>query len=188
MTPIELLTQRCSSKPKHLTLPAPTADEIAQMLTAANHAPDHGCLTPWRFIMIEREQQPALGEVFVEALRRREPETPEPLLARQRDKATKAPLLVVAAVHLHQDSPIPEIEQYLAAGAATEHFQLAANALGYGSIWLSGNKAFDPYIHQQLGLAHNEKIIGFLSIGTPKEAAKPRPRTDIAQIHRYWSA
>jgi len=50
MTPIELLTTRRSVK--KLGLPAPSAAHIENMLQAATQVPDHGQLTPWRFVVM----------------------------------------------------------------------------------------------------------------------------------------
>lgn len=53
MTPIELLTTRRSVK--KLGLPAPSAAHIENMLQAATQVPDHGQLTPWRFVVMAGE-------------------------------------------------------------------------------------------------------------------------------------
>jgi nitroreductase len=51
---IDLLTSRRSVKPIELNGPGPTADELATLLTVASRVPDHGKLTPWRFIRTPR--------------------------------------------------------------------------------------------------------------------------------------
>jgi nitroreductase len=41
------------SSAARLGLPAPTPEHLARILDAAAHAPDHGRLRPWRFIVVD---------------------------------------------------------------------------------------------------------------------------------------
>lgn len=54
MDTLELLTTRRSTK--SLTAPAPDELQLETMLQAASQVPDHGNLTPWRFIVINSEK------------------------------------------------------------------------------------------------------------------------------------
>ena len=47
-----LIQSRQTILPKRLGGPGPSAAELAQILQAAAHAPDHGQLLPWRFILV----------------------------------------------------------------------------------------------------------------------------------------
>ena len=63
-----LMQARQTILPKRLTEPGPSAAELAQIVSAAAHAPDHGQLLPWRLVCIPAAQRPALAEVFAAAL------------------------------------------------------------------------------------------------------------------------
>jgi nitroreductase len=52
---------------------------------------------------------------------------------------------------------------------------LAARALGYGSVWRSGWPMAERALHDELGLAATEQIVGFLYVGAPDEAESPPP-------------
>ena len=63
MEAIDVLTGRVS--PAQLVEPGPTAAQLEKILTAANRAPDHGRMQPWRFLLIEGEARARLGEVKI---------------------------------------------------------------------------------------------------------------------------
>ncbi|HUN00190.1 MAG: hypothetical protein B7X12_04235 [Halothiobacillus sp. 20-53-49] len=164
---IEFINQRHSTPPKHLVAPAPSVDELALMINAAESAPDHGSLKPWRFLVIDTEQRAALGELFVQALARKEPSTEPELLERERERALRPPMLIAAIASLTPNHPkTPDIEQFLTAAAAAEHVMLAANSLGFGTIWLTGSRVYDRYVMTGLGLQADEHLIGLINIGT----------------------
>jgi nitroreductase len=59
---------------------------------------------------------------------------------------------------------------------------LAAHALGYGASWITEWYAYDRGVLDALGLAPNERIVGFVHIGRAKEAPEDRPRPPLAEI------
>jgi nitroreductase len=171
---------RYSTPAKALSEPAPDDEQLKQILSIALTAPDHGRLRPYRFISIRGEARYRLSELFGEAMLRREPDVDPAYLQKQKDKPLRSPLIVVVVASLIDSPKIPEIEQLLSAGAAAHNILLASNALGFGSIWLTGDNAYDPYVREQLGLADNERIVGFVYLGTP-DFCVPRgqqPRVD----------
>ena len=68
-----LIQSRQTILPKRLGGPGPSAAELAQILQAAAHAPDHGQLLPWRFILVPQAARPPLADVFAQALLERDP-------------------------------------------------------------------------------------------------------------------
>ena len=50
---IELLKTRRSVKPREMSGPGPSPAELETILTIGARVPDHGKLTPWRFIVFE---------------------------------------------------------------------------------------------------------------------------------------
>ena len=162
-----------------LTEPAPSDEDLRQILEAGAAAPDHGELKPWRFIVLRGDAKDAFGEVLVDAYVARvqavggEPKDGQ--LKKERTKLGRAPVVVaVCAVNQHSDE-IPWIEQVLAAGAATQNMSLAATALGYASMWRTGPAAYDRRILQAFGLGDDDAIVGFLYLGTPMEGRELPP-------------
>ena len=179
--------QRNSTPAKVLREPAPNDAELQAILEIAMNAPDHKRLRPYRFIAIRGDARYRLSEIFVQATRLREPDVDAAYLAKQREKPLRSPLIVVVVARLVDEEKVPEIEQMLCAGAATHGLMLAANALGFGSIWLTGANAYDDYVCAKLGLADHERIIGFIYLGTPELAIPPRPIPEVGDFLSEWS-
>ena len=62
MDALSLLLNR-SSQPR-LSAPAPSGEALENIMQAALRAPDHACLTPWRFIVCEGKGLDKLGQLF----------------------------------------------------------------------------------------------------------------------------
>ena len=183
--PLKLL-ERHSTPAKALVEPAPDDKQLRLILKTALSAPDHGRLHPYRFISIRGEARRRLSEVFGEATRQREPDVEPAYLEKQKDKPLRSPLILVVVASIIESPKIPEIEQMLAAGAAAHNVLLAANALGFGSIWLTGANAYDDHVRAELGIAGNEHIIGFIYLGTPAIDIPPRPIPEVSTHLTNW--
>lgn len=187
MDALALLHDRASAAADTLDEPAPAGAELEAILRAGVAAPDHGALRPWRFVLVRGAARARLGEVFAEATRTRDPEADAAEVERQRAKPLRAPLVIAVAAHVDVDHPkIPAIEQILSAGAAAQQMQLAANALGYGSVWLTGPNAHDAHVAEALGLDLDDRVVAFLYMGTPRTPLRARQRPDPAGFVTEW--
>lgn len=185
---LNTLVNRYSTPARELAEPAPDDADIATLLSAAVTAPDHGLIRPWRFLIIRGEARRALGNLLVESLLRRNPEAGEDEIEKQRGKPMRAPLIIVVAAHIQRNNPkVPELEQILSAGCAAQHIQLAANAMGYGSIWLTGASAADWAVAEALGLEFDDKIIGYIYLGTPTSKPPLAKRPDPTAYASEWT-
>jgi len=186
MNLLSQIINRSSVPAKNLHQPAPTEAELEQILQAAMSAPDHGNLQPYRFLTIRGDARKKLGEIFASAVKSRDPNVSAEYQKKQRDKPLRSPLIIVAIAQIQDNPKIPEIEQMLCAGAATQNILLACHSLGYGAIWLTGDNAYDWSVCEPLGLDFNEKIIGFIYIGTATEATNPRKTTLVENKLQDW--
>lgn len=166
MDAIEALSTRVSC-PK-LEEPAPTSAQIDQLMSAAVRAADHGCLKPWRFMLIQGEGLPQLGQVFLKAALEDEPELSEAQQQKTLNMPLRAPAILVAIASCQEHPKVPLIEQQIAAGAATQNIITAAYALGLGAMWRTGAMAYSEVVCEALGLSDHEMIIGFVYLGTPQ--------------------
>lgn len=186
MIPELQFLERHSTPAVALVKPAPDDRQLKQILQSALYAPDHGRLHPYRFITIRDDARQKLSEVFGEAVKRRDPEVSDAYLKKQKDKPLRAPLIVVVVASLIESPKVPRIEQLLCAGSATHAILLASNAMGFGSIWLTGDNAYDDYVKQALGLDQNEEIIGFVYLGTQYKSLPRSPKPDIKTKISHW--
>lgn len=183
-SPIDSLLSRASVG--ELTDPAPEGDALDQILQAGLRAPDHGKLRPWRFVLIRGDARRAWGETIVAALKAREPDAPEAVIEKQRNRAMSAPLIIALGAKLQHGHKIPEIEQMLSVGAAAMNLLNAVHALGFGAIWLTGAHSFDPKIVAALGLEESDKLAGFVFVGTPKSGPMPARRPALDAYVTEW--
>jgi len=176
------LQHRRSVPARWLAEPGPSRDEIDTLLTIAARVPDHGKLAPWRFIVIEGEGRHRLGEALAQAFLADQPEADAEKVALERGRFAQAPLVVAVVSRVVPHVKIPDWEQVLSAGAVCMNLLHAATALGYGAVWLTGWAAYDRRILDALGLAPEERIAGFIHIGTATEAPADRARPALADI------
>lgn len=176
------LLQRRSVPPRWLGEPGPSEQEIETLLTIAARVPDHGKLVPWRFILIQGEGRSRLGEVLERVFRSDNPGASAEQIAAERERFAHAPLVIAVASRVVPHAKIPDWEQVLSAGAVCMNLLTAATALGYGASWLSGWAAFDRRVLDALGLKPEERIAGFIHIGTAKETPPDRDRPNLTDI------
>ena len=173
-----LIQSRQTILPKRLGRPGPTAAELAQILGAAAHAPDHGQLVPWRFVLVPEASRPPLADVFAQALRERDPAATPEQAEQAREKAFRAPVLLLAVVDAAcGDAGIDLAERIVSAGCAVQNMLLMATAQGYGSALTSGKALKADSLRALFQLAASEQALCFLSIGTvqSRKAARARP-------------
>jgi nitroreductase len=179
---LELLRTRRSVAPHLLGGPGPTPDELDLLLTVAARVPDHGRLTPWRFIVLEGEARHRIGDTIAAACRADDPAADEAKLALERARLARAPLVVAIVSRARPHVKIPEWEQTLSAGAVCMTLVIAANALGFATSWITEWYAFDRRVLDALGLAPDESIAGFVHIGRATQPPAERPRPVMADI------
>ena len=179
---LALLATRRSFKAVELSGPGPSAAEIDTLLTIASRVPDHGKLTPWRFIVFEGEARRSAGAAIAAAFRAKYPDAKPEHVEAERERLTRAPLVVAVVSRAGPHVKIPEWEQVLSAGAAAMNLVLAANALGYGTSWITEWYAYDRRVLDALGLAAHERIAGFIHIGRPPGRPEDRPRPPLPEI------
>jgi nitroreductase len=179
---LNLLRTRRSVAPHLLGEPGPTAAELNDLLTIAARVPDHGRLTPWRFIVLEGEARHRIGEVIAAAYRADQPSADEARVAAERERLARAPLVVAVVSRAAPNVKIPEWEQTLSAGAVCMSLVISANAMGFGTSWLTEWFGFDRRVLDALGLAPDETIAGFVHIGRVTTPPVERPRPVLADL------
>jgi nitroreductase len=180
------LFERRSTPSRLLQAPGPDEEQLSAMLAAAVHVPDHGKLTPWRFLRIAGPARARLGDRLAARQRERDPEAPAAVVEKDRERFNHAPLVLAVIARLTPGHKVPEQEQLLSAGCAGFSLLLAAQALGFGAQWLTGWAAYDPVILQALGVGPDERLVGFVHIGSIAAPAPERPRPEPRSLLRDW--
>jgi nitroreductase len=179
---IELLKIRRSVKPREMSEPGPSPAELETILTIGARVPDHGKLTPWRFIVFEGGARVRAGEVIARVFARKNPQATAADIEVEKHRLTDAPLVIGVVSSTKPHPKVPPWEQELSAGASAMNMVTAATALGYGACWLTGWFAFDRDVLDGLGLRADEKLAGFIHIGTQTKPNEDRPRPALSDI------
>jgi len=185
---LDLITSRHSVSPKRLKAPGPGPAQLRAMVEAAGCAPDHELLRPWRLIHIAPEQRDALAAVFEQSLLERLPGADAAARGQAREKAFRAPELLLAIARLqpaHAD--VPDAERHVALGAALQNLLLAAHGLGFAAMLTSGQALRTRHFAQAFHLANGEHPLCFVSIGTPTEV-KRRSRPPASELMSDWKS
>ncbi len=186
---LDFLHRRASVPSRQLADPGPDPDQLQRILQGALRVPDHGCLMPWRFVLIEREAGRALGHGLADRLLELDPDASCAALDKERERFTRAPLTVLLVCSATTGHKVPECEQLLSAGCVGMMLLLLAQAEGFGAQWLTGWPAYDAKVRQWLGLGEAEQVVGFFYLGTPQGEARERPRPTLeGRVSRWTTA
>jgi nitroreductase len=177
-TALAFLQHRVSVPSKALGEPGPDATQLKILLDLAVRVPDHGRLTPWRFIRIAGAQRAAFGTRLADLMLARDPAADPAKVDKERHRYAHAPLVLAVVASLTAGHKVPEQEQLLSAGLVAYNLLLGAQALGFGAQWLTGFAAYDAEVARWFGLAAHERIVAFVHIGTPREPGAERARPD----------
>jgi nitroreductase len=180
---LAFLARRRSASAMALTSPGPSDQELATLLRLATRVPDHGKLSPWRFVVLKGEPK----QRFIAGL--------EAIAATRADGAKlhaklgkiKAPPLTVAVISRLLPGEIPEWEQRLSAGAVCMTLIIAAQAMGYGANWITDWYAYDEDALRLLGLTGGERVAGYVHLGASAETPLERVRPDVKPLVEVWN-
>lgn len=184
---LSLLQTRRSGKPRDMVEPGPDAAQLDAILSVAIRTPDHGKLAPWRFLVIAKDKRSALAALLLDAYRVDKPEAGRLEIEAIEQFAHQAPTLVVAFAKPARASHIPLWEQELSAGAACMNLLTAAHASGFVGSWLTGWATYSTAVREGLGGTADEKIAGFIFIGTPSRPLEERPRPERSSVIAEWN-
>jgi nitroreductase len=182
---LSLLKTRRSGRPREMVGPGPSDEELRQILEVAMRVPDHGKLVPWRFVIVGKDQREQFALLLRRALQE-EDECAGPAHHEKADQfARQGEALIVLISSPTRQHKIPVWEQELSAGAAAMNLLHAAHAFGYVGGWLTGWEAYSPKVNAAFAKP-DERIAGFIYLGSPGRDLEERPRPDPAEIVRKW--
>jgi nitroreductase len=182
---LSLLETRRSAKPRELTGPPPAPAELDRMLALASRTPDHGRLTPWRFVVVADDQRDSFAALLQQALAEEDPGATDAHRQKEQEFAHYSGQLVVLVSAAVRDHKIPLWEQELSCGAAGMNLLLAAHALGYVAGWVTGWRAYSERVRSAF-CAPGERIAGFIFIGHAGREIEERPRPALSDVVRKW--
>jgi nitroreductase len=169
-----------------LTEPVPNASELETIIEAATHAPDHGRLRPWRFLVIQGDARQEFVKVLQAATKARNPEATEKDLTMLANKFLMQPMIIAVGTKMTLGK-IMEIEQVLSAGAAAMNILNAIHALGYAGKWVTGANCYDPMVNKALGFNEPDRLVGLIYVGTEKMKLPVLERPKPSDLLSEWT-
>ncbi|MCS2162917.1 NAD(P)H nitroreductase [Scandinavium sp. H11S7] len=164
MDALELLVNRRSAS--RLAEPAPEGEALENILRAGLRAPDHGTLQPWQFFVIEGEGRERFSQLLEKGAVNAGQD--DKAIDKARNAPFRAPLIIAVVAKCTPDHKVPVWEQEMSAGCAVMAMQMAAVAQGFNGIWRSGALTESPVVREGLQCREEDKIVGFLYLGTPQ--------------------
>lgn len=147
--------------------PAPSDADLDTILAAGMTGPDHGGLTPYRFVVIDAGARARFGDALAhDTDLARGGITPE-LADKFRKKAHAAPVQVIIVYSPVESTKAPDWEQLVSASCTGYPMLLAASALGLGAAWRSAAVLDGPAMTDLCQLQPGERVLGWLNVGTP---------------------
>lgn len=178
-----LIGSRQTVLPKRLAAPGPGEGQLQRLLQALAAAPDHGELRPWRFVIVPAAKRELLAAAFEQALRDRDPGATPAQCADAREKAHRAPLLMLAIARLGPMQPdMPAAERLVSLGAGLQNLLLLAHAMGFGAGLTSGQSLASPRLHELFRLEAGEQPVCFVSVGSVTHRKPMRPRASPCEF------
>lgn len=184
---VDFLLSRTSPPIQELREPGPDDASIATLIRIASHVPDHGRLAPWRFIVYRGEVRHRIGEKLADLAERREGPLPEARRNQELTRFSRAPVVIGVVSSPKENPKIPQWEMFLSGGAAAMSLLIGATAIGFGANWITNWYSDVEEGRAILGLAPNERMIGFIHIGTYEGQLTDRPRPDVESLYSDYS-
>lgn len=185
----DFLKNRRSNLAKLMGGSGPSEAQLEDFLTIAARVPDHRKLAPWRFVVFRGQARADFGQHIASAFMKANPDMPADRAIFEGQRFLRASL-VIGVISSPKECPrgTPEWEQILSSGAVCYNLCLAAQAGGFGAQWLTEWYAYNEEVQKALGLKPNEKVSGFIYIGTPEAPSKERQRPDVKSLTSFWSS
>ena len=139
-------------------------EQLEQLLELADWAPNHNLTVPWRFRVV--------GPLTLDRLK--EVAGPEGAA-----KLDRCPTLVVVSAALGED-PVQNEEDLHATAVASYIVLLAAHARGLAGYWRTPGLLRGAEGRAAVGLPAEERTVGLLHLGHPRQAKAPPPRETAA--------
>lgn len=144
-------------------------EQVEELLELARWAPNHHLTAPWRFRVVGPRSLARLKRVA----------GPEGAA-----KLDRAPTMIVVSCVLGDD-PVQSEEDLHATAVASYIVLLAAHARGLAGYWRTPGVLRTPEGREAVGLPGEERFVGLLHLGLPRQEKAPPERPPVAQTTTY---
>lgn len=170
----------------HLLHRSVEQETIEKVLSAALWAPNHHRTEPWHFFVFQNDARQKLADAIMENFHRDNPDaTPQQIEKAQKKnprRIMEAPLVVVVSSDAGKDK-METLENYAACACAVQNILLAAEALGLGAYWRTGDGAYTSpnAVKELLELPEDATLVAFLLMGYSEQSTKIATRKPLTE-------
>lgn len=185
----ELIQKRRSIYPPLYSGETVDHNIIEQMLENANWAPTHALTEPWRFTVFTGAGLQKLADFQSELYKKlssAEGNFDENKYQKLKDKPLQCSHIIAIGMSRDPKKKVPEIEEVESTACAVQNMYLTATAYGVGCYWGSGGITYRKEAKPFFGLNEEDKLLGFLHIGMPKEGKWPQGRRSPVDTKVKW--
>ncbi len=170
---------------------------VVRAVEAAGWAPSPHGTQPWRFVLLEHEEDrrslaERMGASWREQLQLDDlpEEVIEHRVARSKDRLERAPVVAILCLYLGEAHHYPDKDRQRAEsmmavqslGAAAQNFLLTLHALGLDSGWMCAPLFCPGLIREHLGLEDGLEPHAMFPIGHMEALPKRRPRRQVDDL------
>lgn len=184
----ELIASRRSVFPPNYSGEKVDDKIIKKMLENANWAPSHKLTQPWKFIVYTGEGLRRLGLAQAEiykSVTQTDGTFKEERFQNLLFKPMQSSHIIVIGMKRDEKNSVPEIEEVGAVFCAVQNMYLTATAYGVGAYLSTGGITYFDVAKKIFNLEKDDRLIGFLHIGTVKEWPKPNKR-ELIEKKMIW--
>lgn len=161
---------------------------VKQMIINATWAPTHKLTQPWRFIVFTGKGINRLAQdqaaLYQEVASRDGSFRQDKYESLMKKPLLSSHIIVVCMVRDPRKS-VPEVEEVGAVFCAIENMYLTAQGYGVGCYLSTGGITYFEEAKTIFGLEREDKIIGFMHVGTPREQPRGAARKSPEEISRW---
>ena len=162
-------------------------EDLDIIISSGLRVPDHGALSPWKIIVFKGKSRETFGKLFLgKRFKELNPNASKDDIVYEEKRFLRAGVVVCVVSSPVPHNKIPIWEMQLSSAAVCQNILLCAQSLGYAAQWITEWYAYDEVITQELTNNNNDRISGFIYIGSATEKPTERGRPDLQSRISKW--
>ncbi|MDC0303811.1 nitroreductase [Flavobacteriales bacterium] len=182
-----VIEDRRSIRPEFFSSRKVHKEIIIELLDAAKWAPTHRYTQPWNFKVFMGDGITKLSK-FQSSLYKEKKAVN--FKQEKYDKLLNRPLMSTAIIGIclnrDEGQRDPVEEEISSVAMAVQNMMLVAAAHGIGAFWSSGGVTYWPETKDFMSLGDNDKFLGFLYLGYPKDGWPRKTRRKPQEYFTEW--
>lgn len=184
----DIISKRRTVKPAQYSGQRIDDHLVEAILESANWAPTHGYTEPWRFVVFTGDGLDRLGSFLanLDQPDRNAEDFNQMRYDRLRERPMQSSHVLGIGMKRGDNPKVPEVEEVCSTAMAVQNMWLTAHSMGIGAYWSTGALAFRDETRDFLGLAPEDRSLGFFYMGIPAKDPMPGRRLSGIEEKTVW--